>query len=528
MIFDTTMLCIGSVRQHFFDDLLIESVENVERVVHAPRRDPSSPVIKPDRPWEQIFESTVGAAAVLRDPQDGLFKCWYLNETAYLEKYAIKKWDRVEFSEDPGGLSMRICYAQSRDGIHWDKPALGIQRHNGQETNIILGGPGYGSVYNMTPIIDPFETNAERRFKAIYTLLPADMTGMQDIAAYSADGIHWTSFPELPCFGKYGNRLDDVHKIFCDPLGRLFVMLSRHHDMYAGSLNLRNPRAGRFTPPYYPHDYYRRNKRRIFQSESSDFIHWTEPHLALSPEDGFDGIDHTFYGMCQFDMGDVRVGFLNVFQYVENRLSVQLTYTRNGRDWARFNKGQTWLDRGASEAWDSVMATIENAPIPVGNEWFIYHGGASCHHDWWIAGSAEGLDVAEARDISLVRYAVGLLRMRQEGMVGMHASPVRPGILITRPLISEGSKLIVNAECGGRGSIQVEVADVMDRVIPGFSRDECDTFTGDSINHTVTWQGRADMPAHTKRATYPNPEEERFRKFRFYLTDAEIYAMQLV
>jgi hypothetical protein len=528
MQFDATMLNIGLTREHFFDDLLIESVENVERLVHKPERFQLNPIIRPDRPWEQIFETTVSAVAVLFDPKEDIFRCWYMNETVIPRKFGVEKEDALEFVTDPNAISMSICYAESKDGINWKKPNLGILKYNGSETNIILGGQGYSSVFNMTPVIDPFEPDPAKRFKTLYTIWPHDMSGVQDIAAYSADGIHWTSFKEKPSFGKHGNRLDDVHKILVDPLGRLFIMTSRHNDMYAGSLNLRNPRVGGFTPPYYPYDFYRRNKRRIFQSESADFLHWTEPHIAIIPEDGFDGIDHTFYGMPQFDIGDVRVGFLNVFQYVENRLSVQLTYSHNGHDWIRFNRGATWLDHGAAEEWDSVMVAIENPPIPVGDEWFIYYGGASCHHDWWLAGESENLDVQEARDISMARYAIGLLRMRQEGIVGMHANAVRQGILITRPLISEGRRLAINAECGSRGSIQVEVADALDQVLPGFSRGECDTFTGNSINHIVTWRGQDLIPVQTKHSRYPSPENERFRKLRFFLRDAEIFAMQFI
>ena len=525
MMFDASMLNVGSVRQHFFDDLLIESVENVERVVHAPQRDPASPVIKADRPWEHVLECTVSAVSVMRDPKDGLLKCWYIENNS--NPQGLSSDEETNF-EDPANMLIRVCYAQSTDGIHWDKPGLGIHKHEGQDTNIILGGPEYGSVYNMAPVLDPHESDPERRLKTLYTWWPVDLSGMQDVAAYSGDGIHWTRFPEPPSFGTQGNRVDDVHKIMYDPLGRLFVMTSRHNDMYAGSLNLNNPRVGGFTLPYYPHDYYRRNKRRVWQSQSADFIHWTEPHIALNPTDGFDGIDDTFYGMAQTDLGDVRVGFLNVFQYVENRLSVQLVYSRDGTNWERFNKGQTWLGRAGPEAWDSMMVAIENAPIPMGDEWFVYYGGASCHHDWWLVGENEGLDVPEARDVSLAKYAVGLARMRQENIVGMHANHVRQGILITRPLISEGSQLVINAECGSRGSIQVEVVDATDRVVPGFSREECDVFTGDDVNHVVTWGGQANMPVHKGRARYPEPENERFRKFRFYLLDAEIYAMQLI
>ncbi len=53
--------------------------------------------------------------------------------------------------------------------------------------------------------------------------------------------------------------------------------------------------------------------------------------------------------------------------------------------------------------------------------------------------------------------------------------------------------------------------------LPGFSRQECETFTGDSVRHTFSWNGRTEIPAGpAERAVYPEPERERFRKIRFY------------
>ena len=80
-------------------------------------------------------------------------------------------------------------------------------------------------------------------------------------------------------------------------------MTTRSYDMYAVKRNLKNPTLGHWTLPYYPMDWQRMNKRRVWQTESSDFIHWSEPYLALGAEDGLDDLDECLYGLCQLPVG---------------------------------------------------------------------------------------------------------------------------------------------------------------------------------------------------------------------------------
>ncbi len=82
--------------------------------------------------------------------------------------------------------------------------------------------------------------------------------------------------------------------------------------MYAVKRNLKNPTLSHFTLPYYPADWRRMNKRRIWQAESSDLLHWTEPYPVLTPEDGEDGLDETYYGMHSFNGNPSQIFFEKV------------------------------------------------------------------------------------------------------------------------------------------------------------------------------------------------------------------------
>ena len=514
MLYDPSMLNIGREKQLLIDDLVIESAENICRTWHKPAKTEEFPLIKRDQPWENVAYFSCNTWQVIRDSKDGLFKCLYSD------------WNKpdVKPGEPACGDSIfNMLYAESEDGINWKKPLLGIEKIDGQDTNVVIP-----NAYDPGMILDPHEPNPDKRFKMICTQFTTGGDVEAVLATTSGDCIHWTPMDEIPTIGRHGPRLDDVIIMHYDVHGRIYVMNTRHYDMYAIKRNLNNPVLHNWTLPYYPADWRRQNKRRIWQSESSDMIHWSEPYAILTPEDGRDGLDETFYGLCQYAVGSVTLGFLNTMSYVPNTMNVRLVYSRDGKNWHHLNKRQPLLAPSGKETWDQYMVTIPSKPIEVGDELWIYHGGANNHHDWWCTGAREGVKAPEATDISKVNYGLGLAKLRLDGFASLDAGYARQGILITRPLISDGTKLQVNARCRHEGSIAAEIVDVNDKVVPGFGRKDCDAFAGDSICHTFSWRGETDIPVFaTERAMYPEAERERFRKIRFFMENAEIYAFSL-
>ena len=76
--------------------------------------------------------------------------------------------------------------------------------------------------------------------------------------------------------------------------------------------------------------------------------------------------------------------------------------------------------------------------------------------------------------------------------------------------------------------MKVEALDIHDQVLPGCSRDDCDVFTGDAIEHTVTWRGDSHVPIDVPSLggevyTHRLPH----RRLRFILRDAQFYSFRL-
>ena len=244
-----------------------------------------------------------------------------------------------------------------------------------------------------------------------------------------------------------------------------------------------------------------------------DFIHWSEPQLILYPDDE-DNLDDYLYGMQQHRItgGDTRVGFLNLLHSVPDVMNVQLSYSLDGRCWKRVHK--PWLEVGPEGSWDQVMIELTNEPIEMGDEMWLYYGASGFgHHDWYINGFLEGLDVPEVKDVTNVGFFLGLAKLRLDGFCSLNAGAVREGVFITRQLDSPGTEVVVNAECGPGGYINVEVMNQADEVVTGYSRKQFDRFTGDAVKHRLSWQSQSKIP----------PAD--YRRLIFYMRNAKLYSL---
>ena len=165
-------------RQLFVDDFLIEET-NLHRVCHKAKKYEGNPVLKPESHEER--EVTIPCAApksggVWWDGKEKKFKMWY--EAGWLNGFA---------------------YAESADGIHWQRPELdvipGTNRllpFDGHRDPGQYWGPEYFRTDSTTVWIDD-EDDPTRRYKLF---MRAPGGAMPGILMTSSDGIHWENITE--------------------------------------------------------------------------------------------------------------------------------------------------------------------------------------------------------------------------------------------------------------------------------------------------------------------------------------------
>ena len=520
---DSTAYHIDHDPQLFVDDVLIESAQAVTRVWHKPQRFSNRPVIVRDQPWESSLYFTYSNYVVIRDPGDGKIKCWY------------EDVGPIDGKQHPWKTT--ILYAESTDGATFTKPSTGVKDRDGRETNICLGYQEGVTPTDRNPwadrgvhsagiCIDPYPPTPDQRFRMIYSesWLQDGRLKHKTRIAHSADGWTWKKYPFDASIGSTGGNLNDVSCIHYDHDARMFVQNTRDHRMYAVAAPPRTPSVAGWFPPVHPGRPDLMGRRRVVQTRSADFIHWTEPVLVSSPDDAstaavcIDNLDIAHYGMQQFRIGRMHFATVGILRFVDNRMDVRLLYSRDGQTFTSADRGTPFIAPRGEGHWDAEMVSITSQPVEIGDELFFYHGGSKAHHDWW-AGPPEGIDHPDAKNpYEAMRdgFGMGVAKLRKDGFASLRAAKERPGYVLTKPFKSPGNRLTINAKCHPGGSIRVAVLTTDRNPLDGRTTEQCDAFTADGVSHEVTWANTAELG-----------EPGKWRQLLFLLRDAELFSFQL-
>lgn len=440
---------IGSRLELFVDDYLIESMDGAELELHRPEF--KNVAIAFDKPWEG---NTCCYVTVFRDGD--ICRAYYRgsNYSPKTKKIA----------------SQQVCYAESKDGIHWTKPKLDIVEWEGSKANnLIWSGPGS---HNFAPFKDK---NPDAKPDARYKAVAGVKGGLATLK--SADGIHWDFISRKPVITK--GAFDSQNLAFYDTVRKCYV------------------------------DYHRvflKGVRDIVTCTSQDFQTWTEPvpldygdakseHLYTNAITPYYRAPHIYMGFPKRFRPKRRVG-----GHQHSGVSDGVFMT--SRDGLHFQRWQSaflrpglqpsrWVNRNNMIAWGMIETKSDLPGAP--NEISIY--------------STEGYYVGPE---FLRRHTI-----RLDGFVSVSAG-YGGGKMTTKPITFAGKHLVMNFSTSAAGSIRVEVLDAAGKPVPGFAMGDCSDIFGDEIERTVTWKGGDDL---SKLAGKPI-------RLRFVLKDADLYSIR--
>ena len=448
---------VGSRKQVFLDDLLLAEYSRISKFVYRPAKYAQNPIVVADKPWEIETPEDLGgvqldAQSSLYDPEDKLFKIWYLPR-AWKNNYA--GW----------------CYAVSRDGYHWEKPDLGIYEFNGSKKNNILAAFDRKIDITFNNVCkDPHESDPRKRFKAMGEIengQPANTNGGACIA-FSPDGLHWDLYPD-PVI-RHGVNLADAPTMFgWDPKKNKYVAYPRPAHPLAREIN----GVG-----------IHRHIRTIGYAESDDFIHWTPTRVMLAP-DFEDRVDFQYgqfvAGLC----ADFYVGFLMVHQTHEQTWGVYLLSSRDGFHWNWVDRHTPFMVRGEVGTYDAGYQDMSGPITHAGKHW-IYYGAFSGVH-------------GEVNRFGKNRVSIAMATLPEDRWVGLLAGPDQATI-VTRPMFFKGSRLWIDIDASnpqdrGRArrnfdecELRAEMLDQSGGRIDAFALDRSKTLL-DSGRQEMSWEG---------------------------------------
>jgi len=441
---------IGSRLELFVDDCLIEAMEGVVLKLHHPI--PREVALCLDRPWE---------GPISYDP------------VVIKEGDRYRMWYRGWYSE---GGALRTCYAESSDGIVWERVTVGdIEFEGSKENNIVIDGSAARAVCVFGDE-NPDAPDAER-YKA--TGVGVAIEGRATIMALiSADGIHWKPMQEEPIIVAPAESPHfDSHNIF------FWDGLKGHYVAYL-------------------RDWIEPGIRSIRRGTSPDFRAWS----ALKAIDMGDSPTEQLYkNAAQPYFRAPHIYLMFPKRFVPERKAIATaphpgvsdTVFMSSRDGCRWDRRfmEAFLRPGMDpDNWTDRNMYVGPRVTPTGpDEMSIYYMEHYRH------------PTVRIRRASL----------RTDGFVSVHAR-YDGGELLTKPLTFEGEALVLNYATSAVGSVQVEIQDAEGRPIPGYSLSEACEIYGDEVERVVSWTEGADVGRLAGRAV----------RLRFAMKDADLFSMR--
>ena len=365
-----------------------------------------NPLFGEDLPWEVRHDNLY--ANVIFDPADSLYKCWYnpfIIDVATSDTPPAQRQPgayRAELAEAHAAEHIRkhremgVCYAVSTDGIHWDRPELGLIEFNGSTRNNLV----MRDVHGVGVTLDPHDPDPAGRFKAF----------MEGGVARSPDGLHWS--PLQPC-PEIDARWDTHNNLFWDEGNGRYVGITRLWD-------------GR--------------QRTVGRTESVDFNSWTravEVLQALPNEP-----DRQTYALIAFPYAQLYLGLLMMFDTATDLVDCELAWSRDTVQWQRVAPGTPLIERGAEGSFDWGWVYAGAYPFLKDGRLQLYYGGSDGPHTDWRAAY------------------LGLATLRPDGFAGLTpANRTQTATLVTQPVRCSGRRLHVSADADG-GMIKAAVAEV--------------------------------------------------------------------
>ena len=411
-------------------------------------------------------------------------------------------------SGTPATTTARICYARSKDGIHWDKPDAGLVEYRGNRQNNIVFGPR-GGRRNPRPGRRhglPRPQRARRTSGSAWWCrfgVQSEHGGMHVFS--SGDGIHWklthpsvvTARPE-----EKRSHLDSQNVIFWDDAAQEVRRLRPLQPPGAPGAGAAISRGESDHLGGFP---VVQDMPVVFQPDDDDLM-----------EDELPVVDFYMSAAVKYPWADnAYFMFPTAYYHYTGRLpeftkecpanagplDTQFAASRDGINWERYDR-RPFVPLGMKGEFDWGCARVVWGLVPdtTGREMYIYYRGSDWLHGWDRDERNKRLlteaGLGASQNIAVLSRVVS----RRDGFISVRAA-YTGGEFTTPPLVFEGKQLVLNVDTSATGMARVGILDADGKPIEGFSVEQCDLIhTCNEINRTVSL-ARQQRRAHPGRQT---------------------------
>lgn len=445
-------------RQLFVDDFLIAQTD-MKRVFRQPAVS-GTPLLRPETPLETNHGYCTCACpfngGVFYDARDSRFRMWY--EAGWFDGTA---------------------YAESRDGLHWQR--LQELPQGDPEGRVLPRTPGWmrdGDAVWLDPDAPPEERYKMlvfyRCFEQDYRFYhrkpkhahddPRSVPPVERTLLYrSPDGVHWTQAGETPHTG-------DNTTFFYNPFRRKWCFSLRDFSRLDSRVRIRT---------YYETDDFFAGARW----KAEDPVFWSRTDIFDKPDPEL-GYYTQLYNLDAVAYESVMLGVYSVFMGPPNFVcertgmpkinDLKLAFSRDGFHFDRGDYSNFIASSRQAGRWDYGYLHPANGLC-------VVHG-----EELWFYYSAFSGDSPSFGTHKYSGGAVGLARLRRDGFAEM-VCPAEGAFLLTEPLEYTGEYLFVNADASA-GELRVELQDVQGHPLPGYEACNCLPVQENSTCRRVCWK----------------------------------------
>lgn len=364
----------------------------------------------PPKRWEVRYDN--GYPNVLYDPQARLYRCYYTLFLEDADSASTSKQARAHTHYTPrSDRQVGLAYAQSVDGIHWEKPVLGKVLFEGSRDNNLLFRYAHGTGV----MLDVWDSDPQRRYKLVTKMdFPDGRPGYMAVN-FSADGVNWGEMQPWPAYNPQG----DSHNFpFYDPNTNTYRVMTR---------------------------CWRDGVRVITSCESKDFLHWSAPREVLRGS----GFSHQVYAMPVFPYQGLYLGLAAIFHEGDrdapdfDTVDCELYYAVTPDVFDAVAEWQPFIPRGAGEYPDGAFdcgCIYASPPVETQDRLYIYYMGGNGRH-------------TDYRETSLGRGWI----QKDHFACYQQNRPERESLLTTTRLCFTGDTLFLLADLDAESFIRCEL-----------------------------------------------------------------------
>jgi len=488
-----------------FDQVSIPFSQNLRLEMRQPTRHAANPVVRrghagaPDALGVQFYGS------VLREADK--FRLWYV------------AFDDDEQTKTPSAR-WRPAYAESRDGVTWTKPNLGLVEYRGNTSNnLLLTEPSPLGMVNLKVLADRDDPNPARRYKMSAHVYFRHNTRLGTLAPLaSADGLRWKMLaPAAPRNAELREADLVLPAVHFEPCGGLYRWDGFYYACGQNALNALCPYQGRVTRLY----------------RSADFVHWSAAnsiafvrdvqHAPLGPGRSREG-EQTHEGISVWNRGNVLLGVYGRWHGAKEwrDITIDLGFVVSN-DGLRFREPLhewTFLQRGPDGAWDQGGLLQGQGFENIGNQTFVYYGAWDPRHR--ETPERGGIGIATLpRD----RFGDMVVDESTQGP-GDYQSPVTTAEFITAKLPGKpdvSRRFYVNADgLGDEAFLKVELLDARQQPLAEYAGAKAALVRQNGFQTPIVWNAQAAVnladPVHV-RVTFCGPRRASIRFSALYVQE---------